>query len=115
MSNSKIVGLSSLALLLCLLTVPTLFLLLPVFLFPLIACLIGLYVYKRGLRGQTRNLAIRLFALLPLPGRCVHLYFLHAVDFAGLSGLSLQPCLFLTRSNYTDVSFKKLSLPLGSI
>ncbi|MCM2557601.1 hypothetical protein NDQ41_02670 [Alcaligenes faecalis] len=67
MSNSKILGLSSLALLLCLLTVPTLFLLLPVFLFPLIACLIGLYVYKRGLRGQTRSLAIRLLALLPFP------------------------------------------------
>lgn len=67
MSNSKILGLSTLALLLCLLTVPTLFLILPVFLFPLIACLISIHVYRRGLRGQARSLGIRLFALLPLP------------------------------------------------
>ncbi|MBX6965480.1 hypothetical protein DUD43_04560 [Alcaligenes faecalis] len=67
MSNSKILGLSTLALLLCLLTVPTLFLLLPVFLFPLAACLISLYVYRRGLRGQAHSLGIRLFALLPIP------------------------------------------------
>lgn len=67
MSNAKILGLSSLALLFCLLTVPTLFLILPVFLFPLIACLISTYVYKRGLRGQTPSLGIRLFALLPFP------------------------------------------------
>ncbi|QTB99826.1 hypothetical protein JYG33_18130 [Alcaligenes sp. SORT26] len=67
MSDSRIIGLSSLAWLLCLLTVPTLFLILPVFLFPLSACLISLHVYKRGLRGQARRLGIRLFALLPIP------------------------------------------------
>ncbi|MCX5464846.1 hypothetical protein [Alcaligenes parafaecalis] len=67
MSDSKIIGLSSLALLLCLLTVPILFLLLPVFLFPLCACLIGIHVYRRGLRGQASRLGIQLFALLPIP------------------------------------------------
>ena len=65
MSNSKILGLSILAILLCLLTVPTLFLILPVFLFPLIACLISTHVYRRGLRGQVRRAGIRAIALLP--------------------------------------------------
>lgn len=67
MSHSKILGLSALSLLLCLLTLPTLFLILPVFLFPLLACLISTYVYRRGLRDQQRGFGIRAIALLPFP------------------------------------------------
>ncbi len=67
MSNSKILGLSILSVLLCLMTVPTLFLILPVFLFPLLACLISAYVYRHGVRGQDRSFGIRVIALLPFP------------------------------------------------